>query len=187
MFLSVISTHWTRLTWRPNSVLNHIASCLVSALVGNCTVELYCDLDELQTLGGGSILTDMVQMRRPDFVIHDRLVHGSHGTALVELTCPWDIDAKRAKERKIARYADLKTALSNEGWDCSLYLIKIGALGHIFMTVKVIILGWVPADHRSGIGQMMKDVRFLWCVCLPYFRLTMTLSGFIHILSHNLF
>jgi hypothetical protein len=57
----------------------------------------------------------MVQAQRPDHVILERLVHGRHKIALVELTCPWDTDAKRAKERKTVRYADLKTALSNEG------------------------------------------------------------------------
>jgi hypothetical protein len=56
--------------------------------------------------------------------------------ALVELTCPWDTDAKRAEERKTTRYADLKNALSNEGWDCSLYLIKVGVRGHIVKSVK---------------------------------------------------
>jgi hypothetical protein len=49
-----------RLTWRHNSVLNHIAGCLKSALVGKRTVELYCDLDGLQALGGGSIPADVM-------------------------------------------------------------------------------------------------------------------------------
>jgi hypothetical protein len=53
--------------------------------------------------------------------------YGRHRIALVELTCPWDTDAKRAKECKASRYADLKTAFSNEGWDCSLYMIEVGA------------------------------------------------------------
>jgi hypothetical protein len=57
----------------------------------------------------------MVQAQIPDLVILDRLVHGRHRIALVELTCPWDNDAKRAKECKTARYADLKTALSMRG------------------------------------------------------------------------
>jgi hypothetical protein len=121
-----------RLTWRHNSVLNHIAGCLKSALVGKRIVELYCDLDGLQTLGGGSFPADvMVQAQKPDLVIIDRSVHGRHGIALVELTYPWDTDAKRAKEHETARYADLKTALNNEGWDCSLYLMEVGAWGHI--------------------------------------------------------
>jgi hypothetical protein len=63
-------------------------------------------------------------------------VHGRHRIALVELTCPWDTDAKRAEERKTARFADLKITFSNEGWDCSLYLIKVGAQGHIIKSVK---------------------------------------------------
>jgi hypothetical protein len=96
--------------------------------VGKSTVKLYCV---------------MVQAQKPDPVIldRDRLVHGRHRIALVELT--WDTDAKRAKECKTARYADLKTDLSNEGWDCSLHLIKVGARGHIIKSVKnrVLVLG----------------------------------------------
>jgi hypothetical protein len=41
-----------RLTWRHDSVLNYIAGCLKSALVGKSTVELYCDLDGLQAPSG---------------------------------------------------------------------------------------------------------------------------------------
>jgi hypothetical protein len=98
--------------------------------VGKSTFELDCDLDGLQALNGKSIPVDfMVQAQRPDLVILDRSVHGRHQIALVELTCPWDTDAKRAKECKTARYADPKTTLSNEGWDCSLYMIEVGAQG----------------------------------------------------------
>jgi hypothetical protein len=105
-----------RLIWRIDSVLNHIAGCLKSALVYKNMVELYFDLDGLQAPGGGSILADvMVQAQRPDLVIVDRSVHRRHRIALVELTCLWNTDAKRAEECKTARYADLKTALSNEG------------------------------------------------------------------------
>jgi hypothetical protein len=98
-----------RLTWRHDSILNHITGCLKSALVGESTVELYCDLDGLQAPGGGSIPADiMVQAQRPDLVILHRSVHGRHIIALVKLTCSWDTDAKRAEERKTTRYADLK-------------------------------------------------------------------------------
>jgi hypothetical protein len=66
-----------RLTWRHNSVLNHIAGFLKSALVGKSTVELYCDLDRLQTWGGGSIPADvMVQAERQDLIIIDWLMVG---------------------------------------------------------------------------------------------------------------
>jgi hypothetical protein len=63
------------LTWRHNSVLNHIAGYLKSALVGKSTVKLYCDLDGL----GGSIPADvMVQAQRPDLDILDRSVYDRH-------------------------------------------------------------------------------------------------------------
>jgi hypothetical protein len=73
----------------------------------------------------------MVQAQRRDLVILDRSVHGRHRIALVKLTYPWDTDVKRAEEHKTVRYADLKIALSNERWDCSLYMINAGARGHI--------------------------------------------------------
>jgi hypothetical protein len=100
-----------RVTWRHNSVLNHIAGFPKSALVGKSTVELYCDLDGLQAPAGGSIPADViVQAQRPDLVIVDQSVYGRVRIALVELTCPWDTDAKRAEKCKTARYADLKQA-----------------------------------------------------------------------------
>jgi hypothetical protein len=138
-----------RLTWRHNSLLNHIHGCLKFALVGKSTVELYCDLDGLQVPGGGSIPADvMVQAQTPDLVIVDWSVHGRHRIVFVELTCPWDTDTKRAKERKTTRYADLNTALSNKGWDCSLYLIKDGVRGHILKLVKD------RFGHYSGLGSL---------------------------------
>jgi hypothetical protein len=160
-----------RLTWRHDSVLNYIAGCLKSALVDKTMVELYCDLNGRQAPGGGSIPADaMVQAERPDLVILDWSVHGRHRIALVEVTFPWDTDAKRAEECNSARYADLKTALSNEGWDCSLCLIKVGAWGPILKLVKdrfrSLFRAWVPAGRRSGIGQMMKEVSRISLVCL---------------------
>jgi hypothetical protein len=67
------------------------------------------------------------------------------------------------------RYADLKTFLSNEGWDCSLYMIEVGVRGHILKSVKdrfqPLFWAWVPVGHRSGIGQMMKKVSRISLVC----------------------
>jgi hypothetical protein len=142
-----------RLTWRHDSVLNHIAGCLKFALVGKSMVELYCDLDGLQAPGGRPIPADvMVQAQRLDLVIIDRSVYGRFRIALVELTCPWDTDAKRVEEHKTARYADLKEELSNQGWDCSLYLIEVRAWSHIVKSVKdhlrSLFRAWLPAGHR---------------------------------------
>jgi hypothetical protein len=110
--------------------------CLKSALVVKNTVELYSDLDGLQAPGSRSIPADViVQAQIQDLVNLDRSVHGRHRITLVELTCPWDTVAKRAEERKNARYADLKTALSNKGWNCNQFLIKVGVQGHILKSV----------------------------------------------------
>jgi hypothetical protein len=119
-----------RITWRHDSVLKHIAGCLKSAFECLHTVEVYCDLEGLQAPGGGSILASvMAQTQRPDLVILDRSVHGRHRISLVELTCPWDTDADKARESKISRYAGLKEELSNQGWDCGRYMIEVGARG----------------------------------------------------------
>ena len=60
-------------------------------------------------------------------------------------------------------------SLRNEGWYCSLYMIKFGAWAHILMLVKdrlrLLFRACVPAGHRSGIGQMMKDVSRISLVC----------------------
>jgi hypothetical protein len=101
--------------------LKHIAGCLKSALESLSTVEVYCDLEGLQAPGGGSIpALVMAQTQRPDLVFLDRSVHGWHRISLVELTCPWDTDADKARNRKIFRYAGLKEELSNHGWDCGI-------------------------------------------------------------------
>jgi hypothetical protein len=122
--------------------------CLKSALVRQTTVELYCDFEGLQAPARGSILIDILaQAQRLDFVIFDWLVHGLYRIALVELTCPWNSIAKKAKECKASRYADLKIALSNQRGDCSLYLIKVGVNDHSLKPAFV-ILGLVPCGPQ---------------------------------------
>jgi hypothetical protein len=73
------------------------------------------------------------------------------------------------RNEKTSRYADLKTTLSNEGWDCSLYMIEVGVRSYILKSVKdrlwSLFQDWVPAGHRLGIGQMMKDVSRFSLVC----------------------
>jgi hypothetical protein len=109
------------------------------------------------------------QAQRPDLVILDRLEHDRHRLALIKLTCPWDTDDKRAGEDKASRYADLKTVLSYEGWDSSLYLIEVGVQGHILKSVKdhlwSLFQAWVPAGHRLGILQMISHVNWILLVC----------------------
>jgi hypothetical protein len=149
------------MTWRHDSVLKHIAGCLKTALKSLGTVEVYCDLEELQAQGGGSIPALVIaQTQRPDLVNLDRSVHGRHRISLVELTCPWDTDTDKARDHKISRYAGLKEELSNQGWDCGLYTIEVRAWGHIPKVVKdrlcSLFRSSVPPGHRSGDMQMIK-------------------------------
>jgi hypothetical protein len=159
------------MTWRHDSVLRQIAGCLKSALESLSTVELYCDLKRLQAPGGRSIPASvMAQTQRPDLVIFDRSVDGRHRISLVKLTCPWDTDTDKARDPKISRYASLKEELSNQGWDCGLYMIEVGAQGHISKVVKDRFLSlfrsWVPLGHRSGVAQMIKYASWISLVCL---------------------
>jgi hypothetical protein len=112
---------------------------------------------------------EMAQTQRPDLVILDRSVHGRYRISLVELTCPWDIDADKAKDHKISTYAGLKEELSNQGWDCGLHAIEVGAWGHIFKVVKdhlwYSFRSWVPPGHRSGVAQMIKYASWISLVC----------------------
>jgi hypothetical protein len=158
------------MTWRHDSILIYIAGCLKFALESLGTVEVYCDLEGLQAPGGGLIPASvMAQTQRPELVILDRSVHGWHRISLVELTCPLDSDADKARDHKIARYAGLKEELSNQGWDCGLYMIEDGARGHISKVVKdclrSLFRSRVTLGHRSGVAQMIKYASWISLVC----------------------
>jgi hypothetical protein len=125
--------------WRHDSLLRHIAGCLKSVLKSLGTVEVYFNLEGLQAPSGRLIPASvMAQTQRPDLVILDRSVHGRHRMSLVKLTCPWDTDADKARDRKISRYTGLKEELSNQGWDCGLFTIEVGARRHISKAVKTV-------------------------------------------------
>jgi hypothetical protein len=114
----------------------------------------------------------MAQTQRPDLVILDRSVHSWHRISLVKLTCPWDTHTDKARVRKISRYAGLKEKLSNQGWDCGLYTIEVGAWGHISKVVKdrlwSLFCSWVPPGHRFGVAQMIKFASWISLVCSFY-------------------
>jgi hypothetical protein len=129
-------------------------------------------LEGLQAPGAKSIPASvMAQTQRPDLVNFDRSVNGRHRISLVELTCPWDTDtdADKARDRTISRYAGLKEELSNQGWDCGLFMIEVGAQGHISKVVKdrlrSLFRSWVPPGHRSSVMQMIKYASWTSLVC----------------------
>jgi hypothetical protein len=69
----------------------------------------------------------------------------------------------------ISRYAGLKEELSNQGWNCGLYTIEVGARGHIDKVVKdrfrSLFRSWAPPGHRSGVAQIIKYASWISLVC----------------------
>jgi hypothetical protein len=74
------------------------------------------------------------------------------------------------------KYAGLKEALSIEGWHCGLYMIEVGARGHISNLVKdrlrYFFRSWVPPGQKSGVTQMIKyaSISGSHWPCLDYSR-----------------
>jgi hypothetical protein len=134
----------------------------------------------------------MALTQRPDLVILDRSVHGLHRISLVKLTCPWDTEADKARDCKISRYVCLKEELSNQGWDCGLYTIEVGARGHISKVVKdrlqSLFRSWVAPGHTSGVAQMIKYASWISLVCS--FSIFQTRNDTVwitpHLVSHHI-
>jgi hypothetical protein len=89
------------------------------------------------------------------------------------------------------RPQDMQTSKLLSAMRSGLYLIEVGAQGHIIKSVKDCFLSlfraWVATGHRSGFGQMMKDFIRISLVCLfAIFQARNDPSGFLHILSCNI-
>jgi hypothetical protein len=52
----------------------------------------------------------------------EKLVPSRNKISLVELSCPWDTDVNKAEEDKFSKYTDCWILLSNQGWNCGLYI-----------------------------------------------------------------
>jgi hypothetical protein len=72
-----------RIIWRHDSILKHIAGCLKSALESLSTVEVNCNLEGLQALGGGSIPASVMARHR------DQTWSSLTGRSLVGIEYPW--------------------------------------------------------------------------------------------------
>jgi hypothetical protein len=72
-----------RMTWRHDFILKHIAGCLKSALESLRTVEVYCDLEGLQALAGGSIPASVMAQTR------DQTWSSLAGWSVAGIEYPW--------------------------------------------------------------------------------------------------
>ena len=98
-----------RFTWRYNSVLSTIISCIRPSLKEG--LSLYSDLAGFQAPHGGVIPPDILVTRlRPDLFLVDE---SAREVVLLELTCPWDHNISRSHEYKQEKYAPLVADLSH--------------------------------------------------------------------------
>ena len=73
-----------------------------------------------------------VTTQRPDIVIFSRSLKK---VILIELTVPLEDRAAASNERKVSRYAHLRTECEENGWQCSLYAIEVGCLGFVSLSL----------------------------------------------------
>ena len=63
---------------------------------------------------------------------------------MIELTCPAEEGIEAARERKHARYEQLKQDSANAGWVAHLLTIEVGARGYVAYSTKRLALdSWV--------------------------------------------
>ena len=97
-----------RYTWRHDSVLSTIISCVRPFLRDG--FSLYSDLAGFQASHGGVIPPYiLVTPLRPDLFLIDE---SAREIVLLELTCPWDHNINRSHEYKQEKYAPLVADLS---------------------------------------------------------------------------
>ena len=65
---------------------------------------------------------------------------GSKTVLLAELTVPSESNMKWAYERKMVRYADLKSQCQDRGWTCHVYPVEVGCRGFAGRSV----IGFLP-------------------------------------------
>ena len=124
-----VSLNQGRMTWRHDSVLNHMFSEIKKEAPEG--IEIYSDLpgkmvnnavipcDILVTSGYGS---------KPDLVIISRQ---SKSIALLELTCPLERNLHKANSFKNDKYASMQEDLEARGWKVHLVPFEVSSRGQI--------------------------------------------------------
>ena len=115
-----------RYTWRHNSVLSTIISCIRPVLDGR--FSLYSDLEGFQAPHGGVIPPDVLVTRfKPDLFLVDMI---AREVVLLELTCPWDTNISRSHDFKQEKYAPLVADLSRD-FKVSHFSIEVSVRGQV--------------------------------------------------------
>ena len=91
--------------------------------------------------------------QRPDVV----LFSGNQQTViLIELTCPAEENIANARLRKSVKYTPLKRQIIDNGWECHLWTIEVGARGFVAGSVRRCLrnLGFRNTEVRSLIRNV---------------------------------
>ena len=124
-----------RMTWRHDSVLNHLVSQIKP--VAPKGVEIYSDLAG-QMCNNAVIPCDILVCNgygsKPDLVVISRQ---SKQIALFELTCPLDRNLHKANSFKSNKYSSMQTDLEAKGWKVYLVAFEVSSRGQILKHTQI--------------------------------------------------
>jgi len=113
-----------RYTWRHDNILNFLCNTLKQS-----RFEVYCDLPESCSPGGGTIPPDiMITSLRPDLVIINRHMKE---ISIYELTVPYENRIEAAHSQKQRKYLTLVSDIEASGWNVFFCALEIGSRGYI--------------------------------------------------------
>ena len=156
-----ISLTQGRLTWRHDSVLNHLTRSILQDKPDN--IEIFCDLPGFD-LNGSTIPPDiLVTTSRPDLVIINR---AEKKIFLLELTCSFESNSASAHARKMTKYTTLKLDLEDKGYYCMLVPFEVGSRGHIFKQTRLNLMNiFVLNKLKPNVYKLIKEVSKISLLC----------------------
>ena len=117
-----------RYTWRHNSVLNLIASMLVTH-INQTNWKVFADLPKMTCSANSTIPQDILQTsQRPDIAL---MITTDKILLILELTVSFEQCIVDARSRKRDKYAALVNNIKDRGFKCILFTIEFGSRGLI--------------------------------------------------------
>jgi hypothetical protein len=94
---------------------------------------------------------------RPDLVMYSTK---SKKVLIFELTCPLEENILKSRQYKRSKYTPLKHQIKDNGWNCTLITIEIGARGFVANPIKGILLklGFLPKESKTIIKNISRVV-----------------------------
>ena len=127
-----------RLTWRHDSVLSSIVSCIRPALIDG--FSLFADLGGMNAPHGGVIPPHiLITSLKPDLFLCNE---AAKVVVMLELTCPWDSNITRSHDFKREKYASLVGDLSR--------VFKV-----FYFPIEVSVRGQVSKGNRARFKEFL--------------------------------